>query len=284
MEVACPACQGSEVVSRLRVRTVSDFVIYQCRACGLAFAWPRPTSEELARFYSSTYFAKSQEHILGYSDYRFLPEINAKRMWEEFRALPDIGSLSGRRILDVGCATGGFLSGAKRDGWDCTGVEISAGAADVARREYGLRVLVGDIHSPELSPADFDVVTMWHVLEHMLDPAAALIRARSLLQPNGLLFVELPNWNSVGRTVRGVNWSALTPPEHINFFTPRSLRLLVNRSGFRTLQATSVYPSFRDQARLDRPGRLRRQLKYAIALVASAIDRGGYVRLRARSV
>lgn len=283
MPIECPACHGNRVVTRLRVKTVSDFEIPECKDCGLAFAWPRPSIEELAKFYSSTYFANSQEQKLGYANYRGVPEINAKVMWEEFKSLPELQQLNGRRILDVGCATGGFLSGAHRDGWDCTGVEMSGDAAEVARREYGLRVFAGDIDSPELG-SGFDVVTMWHVLEHMIDPAAAIVRARALLNPGGLLFVELPNWNSVGRLAKGAKWSQLRPPEHINFFTPVSLRRLADRSGFQTIHATSVYPSLRNEARLPGPGKLRRRLKYVVAQVACAMGRGGYARLLAKAV
>jgi SAM-dependent methyltransferase len=268
---------------RFTVQTVTAFILYECAACGFVFAWPRPEPEYLSWFYSSAYFAKPQAQDIGYVDYRSLPELNAKTAWDEFKSLADVWNVPGHRILDVGCATGGFLSRAKQEGWDCIGVEISEDAARVARREYGLHVLTGDIDTPELAQNDVDVITMWHVLEHMLDPAAALIRARDLLRYDGLLFIELPNWNSFGRTVRGVHWSALTPPEHINFFTPRSLRYLVDQSGFRTVTAVSTYPSLQNEAHLDGPGKLSRQIRYAIARVACAVGRGGYVRLTARA-
>jgi 2-polyprenyl-3-methyl-5-hydroxy-6-metoxy-1,4-benzoquinol methylase len=282
MMVVCPLCGASKVVSRFAIRTSHDFVIYECASCGLAFAWPRPDAEYLARFYTATYFSKHQAADIGYTDYRLLPELNAKSMWDELQSFADLQSLNGRRILDVGCATGGFLSRAKQEGWDCVGLEISADAAEIARREYGLDVIIGDLNSSDLWTEKFDVITMWHVLEHLLDPCAALLRARDLLSRNGVLFMEMPNWNSLGRSIRGVNWSALTPPEHINFFTPRTLRKLVDRSGLQTTKWASVYPSLRNEARLIAPGRFLRRVKYAVAIIACAVGRGGYVRLLAQ--
>jgi 2-polyprenyl-3-methyl-5-hydroxy-6-metoxy-1,4-benzoquinol methylase len=237
--------------------------------------------EELDRFYSSTYFERDRVTNLGYANYRSVAEENARRMWREMKTVLNGRKVAPQRLLDVGCATGGFLSEAQADQWECLGVEFSDFAIDVARAEFGLRVLKGDVFHPELAKESFGLVTMWHVLEHVVDPVATLERARELLAPGGFLFVELPNWASVGRRVKGAKWSQLKPPEHINFFTPATLATAAGRAGLKVLRATSAYPSLMDQAAVRRLSRPLHLLKAAIATVACKLGSGGYVRLLA---
>ncbi len=280
----CPLCAGRHLRQVFQIKTWSTYEIEKCRDCGFVFAAPRPSAEALDRFYTSTYFERDRATNLGYANYRSVAEENARRMWHEFKLLLAGRAVSPRRVLDVGCATGGFLAEAKADQWEGVGVEFSEFAIDVARREFGLQVLKGDVFHPELPEHSFGLVTMWHVLEHVIDPLATLDQARKLLAPGGLLFVELPNWSSVGRRVRGVRWSQLKPPEHINFFTPTSLALAARKAGLKILSSTSAYPSLANEAAVPRASRPLHQVKAALASVASKLDCGGYVRLLAEKV
>jgi SAM-dependent methyltransferase len=264
-----------------QVETWATYSIEKCRGCGFVFAAPRPSAEELDRFYTSTYFAKDHQLNLGYANYRGVAEENARRMWREFQDLLGTRKATPQRVLDVGCATGGFLAEAKAAGWDGVGVEFSEFAIEVARKEFGLTVFKGDVFHPELVEDSFGLVTMWHVLEHVLDPLATLAQAKKLLAPGGLLFIELPNWSSVGRRARGVRWSQLKPPEHINFFTPTTLAAAASRAGWRVHSSTSAYPSLANEAAVPRASRPLHQVKAALAAVASRLDCGGYVRLLA---
>lgn len=280
MRHQCPCCRA--VSTQIGVVNVfGEYRVSRCSGCGFVFAAPRPTPEQLADFYGSEYFALRSDDRLGYRNYRDLGELNARRMWHVFagRLVPPD---AGRRILDVGCATGGFLAEASAAGWQCTGVELSADAAQVGREQFGLNVIVGDIHSPDLHVGSFDVLTMWHVLEHLIDPVAALRRARDLLAAGGYLFIELPNWGSLGRIVKGLRWAQLKPPEHINFFTPKSLALACRSAGFTVEWATSAYPSVFDRLRLVRLRWPIDAAAAAVAAVACKTGHGGYVRLLAR--
>jgi SAM-dependent methyltransferase len=276
----CPVCgQPTPDSSCLfSVHTISKYNVVKCGRCKLVFTCPRPRPEELDEFYKAAYFRKTCAMSLGYEDYRGLGEINARRMWGVMKA-KYLGSRTGGRLLDVGCATGGFLSEASRDGWRCTGVEMSAEAVDIAGREFGLEVLHGGLSTEALGDRRFDVITMWHVLEHMIEPMTALKRACELLVPGGMLFVELPNWKSLGRLLKGAKWSQLKPPEHINFFSPSSLSVAVEKAGLRTILATSAYPSFADRALVRRWSRPAWVAISGIASIASYFGFGGYVRL-----
>lgn len=278
----CPVRGAGEPSTVFRVSTESDYVIARCAACELAYAIPGPTAAELNEFYTSTYFKKSSKDDLGYGDYRTLAEANARRAWRALESYIDLAPIRPRRLLDLGCATGGFLAEAQAKGWTCEGVELSEDAVAVARREFGLNVIRGDIHGLKVPAGTYGLVTMWHVLEHLIEPMEAMRRASDLLAPGGYLFVELPNWDSLGRRVRQSSWGALTPPEHINFFNARSIGGAARNAGLDVIRCTTHYPSVLDKAAVARPSR---PLHLAVAGLAVAVSRfgfGGYLRLLAR--
>lgn len=278
----CPVCRSASTRHLFEVITTAPFSAHECGACGLVFTWPRPTAEELESFYSAAYFSGNATGGLGYDDYRSLGELNARRSWRTLQRFTALDDVRPRRLLDVGCATGGFLAEAASEGWDCVGLEMSSAAAASARADFGLEVHEGDLHGVDLPSGAFGLVTMWHVLEHMTAPAAGLARARDLLAPGGLLFIELPNWNSVGRTLKRAEWSQMKPPEHVNFFTSASLGAAVRQAGFRPVRTGTDYPSMTDKARIRRWSQPLHALGAVAAGAASTLGRGGYLRLLAR--
>jgi SAM-dependent methyltransferase len=270
--VPCPGCRASGSTPVFRGREVRGFRIERCRTCGLAFAVPRPTPAALEAFYSAEYFQGG----IRYGDYEHLPEMNARRMWTVLpHVLPDLPATG--RLLDVGCATGGFLAEAQSAGWAVLGTELSVHAASVARQRNGVAVHVGLL--PSQDAGTFDLITLWHVVEHLVDPLECLTGLRPHLAPGGRLFIELPNWMSVGRLVRRDRWGQLTPPEHINFFTPRSLRRLAERAGLVVERSWSVYPWLVGHPGHSRPGGPAGLVKAGAGRAVSGLGAGGYVRL-----
>jgi 2-polyprenyl-3-methyl-5-hydroxy-6-metoxy-1,4-benzoquinol methylase len=267
----CPGCRGTSCSVVFRDASVRGFRLRRCRACRLVFAVPRPTAEELDAFYSAEYFSGS----IRYGDYSALPDMNARRMWAVLPYLVG-GHRSPGRLLDVGCATGGFLAEARNAGWTVRGTEVSGHAAAVAREQNGL-----DVDRSLLPQVDdtFDLITMWHVVEHLVDPLDALTGLRPHLAPNGRLFIELPNWNSAGRLARRAGWSQLTPPEHINFFTPHSLARMVRRAGYTVERAWSAYPWLAGHPGQPKGSGWRPASKALVGRCLSRGGFGGYVRL-----
>lgn len=270
--ITCPLCAGAACRKLFTVDVGhGEFSIQSCRSCGFAFAAPRPSPSELVAFYASAYF-DGEDPGKGYGDYLRGPEANAYRMWSELKAYTPLDRVQPRRVLDVGCATGGFLVAASRDGWDGVGVELAPDAVEIAQHELGLEVYHGDLSHPALR-SHFGLITMWHVLEHVLDPVAALRRCYELLRPGGLLFVELPSWNSLGRITRGSSWSRLVPPEHLNYFTAQSLRRAMAGVGFLSITSSTHYRCVSDP-----PPRAywKRPLKCGSALGADVVSTLGY--------
>jgi SAM-dependent methyltransferase len=134
----------------------------------------------------------------------------------------------------VGCATGKFLRLVQQEGWEIWGVEFNGHAARSAAKRLGATILNGDFVQAQLPGEYFDVICMFHVIEHMLDPLAAVRKIHALLRANGRLILECPDFGSRGAQKLGPSWLHVQPKEHLYYFDESSLRNLLERSGFRT--------------------------------------------------
>ena len=138
-------------------------------------------------------------------------------------------------VLDAGCGDGTFLDLLKEAGWPVEGFEMSPTAAEAARQR-GLSVQTGTIESIQLPQECFASVRFWHVLEHLPDPLAALEKAKQWIQPGGELIIGIPNAASFYAKLFGSRWSAWETPRHLYHFTPRTIRRLVEKSGFDSIR------------------------------------------------
>jgi 2-polyprenyl-3-methyl-5-hydroxy-6-metoxy-1,4-benzoquinol methylase len=146
------------------------------------------------------------------------------------------------RILDVGCSNGAYLAALRSQGWEVEGIEMDGVAADYAINERRLKVTTGDAESvlARLPDQSYDVVTMWHLLEHLFDPAAALANARRILRPGGMLMLEVPNFAATLAGIFRKNWFALDVPRHLYHFTPDTLRALLMHAGMQPRRVRGV--------------------------------------------
>lgn len=166
----------------------------------------------------------------------------------DFEALPyihhrliDIGRMVGggrARILDIGAANGAFLAGARALGWEIEGVELSQTSSDMAYRHFGINLHTYSLHDAQFPAGWFDAVHMSHVLEHMPDPWATLLEIHRILRPGGVLAIEVPNeFNDLFGTLRSRLLGRhrepyAVPSPHTHFFTPATLKRLVEDTGF----------------------------------------------------
>jgi 2-polyprenyl-3-methyl-5-hydroxy-6-metoxy-1,4-benzoquinol methylase len=135
------------------------------------------------------------------------------------------------RLLDVGCGTGEFLFAMKRVGWQVEGIEREKEAAEWGAKAWGVPVHAGDLGSFQTG-GQFDVITMWHVLEHLYDPGEAFGRLKDLLSPDGFLLVAVPNIGGVDAMIYREHWIALDLPRHVNHFSTGALARLFSLCGF----------------------------------------------------
>jgi SAM-dependent methyltransferase len=144
--------------------------------------------------------------------------------------------LGSGRLLDVGCASGLFLLQARRAGWNVTGVEPNEALCEDARKNLDA---AGEVQCTTLENArlqnGFDAITVWDVLEHVPDPQAFLQICRTLLRPDGCLFLNVPDLDSWPARILGPRWPLLLP-EHLNYFNRGSLAFCAERAGLHPVQ------------------------------------------------
>jgi 2-polyprenyl-3-methyl-5-hydroxy-6-metoxy-1,4-benzoquinol methylase len=228
----CPLCGGT---AARHLVTKRGHEVVRCAACTLVFVWPQPTAEELDALYSGgSYHAAVDE---------------AERHRHFARRLRQIEHLAPRRgrILDVGCSKGFLLDVARAEGWDAVGIELNRNAVEEARAR-GLDVRQGEFDDRAFDEASFDVVTLFDLLEHARDPRGALAACRRVLRPGGLLVVTTPDIGGlVPRVTYGLfagtlgAWDHPTPPGHLIQFSRRTLRQLLENTGFEIVSERSEH-------------------------------------------
>lgn len=147
-----------------------------------------------------------------------------------------------RRILEIGCGDGNFLAYLRGHGWTVRGAEYDAQTAALVRRRHGIEVSVGDVAQAQPAGAPFTAVAAYHVLEHVYHPAEWLAAVRGMLEPGGILHLQVPNHASLTRRLTGPAWASLMFPQHVYFYSPRTLPRLLRRAGFAPLGVTTWDP------------------------------------------
>lgn len=198
----------------------------RCNRCGVEFFHPQLTVAQLIPYYNDLYYGGTRKKFLGPLAW-FVRIYQGIRSDSVARHLPKAG-----RVLDVGCGNGGFLMDMKHRGFHVEGTELSESSAKRMPADAGITVHVGDLASLQLPEKSFDAVTLWHVLEHVTDPADVLRQAHRLLKPSGVLFVSVPNAESWQARAFGTDWFHLDPPRHLFGFGPRSIQPLLQAAGF----------------------------------------------------
>ncbi len=195
----------------------------------MVYTRPLPGPDELSRLYRDEYYGRPRARPLSWDGAR--RALHAVVMRDRCRS---VGGVAPGRALDVGCGDGDFLAHLRRRGWQVVGLELSAAAAGRAR-ERGVEVREEELEAAGFAPGSFDLVTLWHVLEHLPDPRRALEEARRVLRPGGLLVLEVPNISSPTFRLCGERWFPLDVPRHLQHFDPRSLERILALSGFEPL-------------------------------------------------
>lgn len=213
--------------------TYAGYDVVSCARCGFIFADTGIVQEDLDEYYAGPNKIAQSLSLEGEAEREFPRIDNALKL-----VMPFVKQ--GDRILDVGCGSGRLLGLLKRNGYtQVLGIDSSPVAADIARTKHDVQVNVGSIFGFQGQP--FDLVTTCHVLEHITDLSAFVLRLWSLIGESGTLYVEVPNASDFSRFadpdapedsiyIRDL-YTHFTP-EHVNFFSPISLRNLMTRFGF----------------------------------------------------
>lgn len=205
------------------------YAFYRCMGCGHVWVHPIPSAQELADFYSKGYFQGDIEKR-GYQDY----DLDKESVLPEFDYfLRKLESATEKRdLLDIGAATGVFMERAIRRGWKAKGLELSAYAAEAGRAK-GYDISCTALEDVDLSTNQTSsVVTMWDVVEHFRDPVRAFEVLSRIVPPSGLIMFATPQSDSFFARVMGKFWTLLAPPQHLHYFSRKSIDHILAKNGF----------------------------------------------------
>jgi 2-polyprenyl-3-methyl-5-hydroxy-6-metoxy-1,4-benzoquinol methylase len=234
--INCNLCGHNDF--RVIDKEESPFLVLRCNHCDLVFVDPQPDSGALKDHYCENYYS---EWMNKQKNKRF-------QMWQN--RLNKIQRLrSNGKLLDVGCGEGFFLSLAQANGWHITGTELSSFASKLAANTLKTDIYCGELDEAKFAKNSFDVVTMWHVLEHVKSPKNYLKEIHRILKPEGLLVLAVPNVNDLlmkfayrifkGRSLKlfSINGKEV----HLYHFSPETLCLYFDKTGFDCLQLSPDY-------------------------------------------
>lgn len=241
-DLHCDLCGSNHIEHRY---ALDAFSIVACKDCGLVFLDIDLNREKLSQMYSGDYYNERTDYFqvdasadasidnLGFDATNFN---NGLELLRRYR--PEQG-----RLLDVGCALGGFLRLARNDGWTVAGVDISEFAAQHCRERFGLDVQSGLLNELNFAEESFDVITLWDVLEHFEHPLQQLRHVNRILKSGGIMLVDTPNERALIRTVAcwlyRLTGGKLSGPlrklfhqYHLYYFNQATLQKLLNDAGF----------------------------------------------------
>jgi SAM-dependent methyltransferase len=235
---SCPVCLGlkGNVLFSTNVG-ITEYQLFQCRGCGLVRTFPEPDEgsiqiEDIFKYY-------------GKDNNKFVPSIQKIRdEMMRVRAKYYLGlipnSVREPKILDVGCAEGRLLNAFLKYGCECWGIEHPFYPADRFINVDQIRYLQGELHTLNLPEEAFDLIFLWHVLEHMDNPQTVMSELYKLLTPAGSIILVVPNFSSLEARRFKKFWFHLDIPWHKYHFNERSIRFLVRKNAYRIIRMSTL--------------------------------------------
>jgi 2-polyprenyl-3-methyl-5-hydroxy-6-metoxy-1,4-benzoquinol methylase len=228
----CPVCNSNSTAPLFDVidHSVSGevFPVWCCNACAVAFTVGVPDIEHIGPYYQSDVYISHSETKKGLVNklYHLVRKITLK---QKVKLVENVSGLNKGKLLDIGSGTGAFASAMKEAGWKVVALEPDEAARNNARAIHGVHALSGEqIYTVS---EQFDVITLWHVLEHVHDLQGYVNRFVQMLKPGGRLIIAVPNYTSKDAAIYGTDWAAWDVPRHLYHFSPDSIKQLMNRNG-----------------------------------------------------
>ena len=227
----CPVCEHNQFELALVATdyTVSkkDFQIERCKSCGFLISNPRPPLSSIGSYYESDDYVSHTQKNKGVLDFIYRIARSYTLRWK--RGLLEKLQKSGR-LLDYGCGTGQFLKTMQSSGWQVTGVEPTSKAREQARKLLSDSESVVHSELSTLSPDKFDIITLWHVLEHVHDLSGTLQQLKRLLKPDGHILIAVPNYQSWDASIYKKYWAAYDVPRHLWHFSKESMKVILQNT------------------------------------------------------
>lgn len=231
---SCIVCESKEIEPFLLCKdqfvSGEEFEITICKTCGFRYTECIPEPEKMAPYYQSEEYISHSDTQKGIVNrlYHKVRDIMLQRKAELIRSLTP-----GKNLLDIGCGTGYFPYYMKLKGYEVAGMELDADARDFAAENFDLEINSPEKQLNEKQTAHYDVITLWHVLEHLHDPKRYLDWIFDSIKKDGVLLVALPNCNSFDARSYKKYWAAYDVPRHLWHFEPSTFEKYITQFGFR---------------------------------------------------
>ncbi len=219
----------------------NTFTIVRCASCDLQFTNPRPEADQAGYFYQSENYISHSNTQKGLINklYHAVRTITLKQK----TSLIQNEQKGNKNLLDIGCGNGHFLHACQQAGWNCTGMELDPETAKRAAQLTQQKIYANLSSIP--AEAKFEMITLWHVLEHVYEIDGYFQFFQNRIIPGGKLLLALPNSNSFDASYFNEYWAAYDVPRHIYHFNPQTIQSLASRYGFKlSKQKGQIFDSF----------------------------------------
>ena len=197
----------------------------KCANCSFVFSNLKPTVQEL------------EKHYEGYGRNDYLSRVTVKRYnelldyFERFR--------KSNKILDIGCGIGYFLVEAQKRGWEVYGTEYTDAAIKICKSKE-IHIQKGPLDANKYEAHSFDIVCSFEVIEHINNPVEELFEIKKILRKDGLVYVTTPNFNAIERYILKSKYNVICYPEHLSYYTARTLNNLFSSNGFESIRTVTT--------------------------------------------
>lgn len=235
----CPICQETEFNPVLKAAdyTVSQevFSIVSCAKCGFHFTNPVPEMDKIGDYYKSESYVSHSSTNKGLIN-KLYQRVRKHTLKQKLKLVSRLAN--GRDLLDIGAGTGHFLNVCQQANWNCLGLEPDADARAFAKKEFNVTLKSTDeLH--QLPAGSLDVITMWHVLEHIYELRKDVEQIVKVLKEDGVLIIAVPNRNSFDAKYYKEFWAAYDVPIHLYHFVPDDIKTLF---GHFKMDVTEILP------------------------------------------
>ncbi|MGM0498459.1 MAG: class I SAM-dependent methyltransferase, partial [Bacteroidota bacterium] len=230
----CPLCNSERIQKQTEVKDFSIsgelFDIYSCPECGFHFTQNHPDESDIGPYYQSEDYISHSDTSKGLINkiYHWIRKIMLGR---KFRLIKN--ETPDKKLLDIGCGTGYFLNYMKNKNYRIYGVEKEKDAREFAINNFNIPVTSPDDFLDQEQNEQYDIITLWHVLEHIQNFNEYLKSIHNNLSKNGILIIALPNHKSYDAKYYKRYWAGYDVPRHLWHFDPETLKILINTHGFK---------------------------------------------------
>lgn len=234
----CPVCGGTDFGHYMNCTdfyaTGEHFEVCQCADCGFRFTDGAPVESEIGRYYETPDYISHSDTSKGLMN-KVYHWVRSYMLSRKARLVAKASGMERGTMLDYGTGTGYFANQMRKAGWTVRAIEKSAQAREFARTNFGLEVW-SEQQMDQVPTGSLDVVTLWHVMEHVENLDRLWSEIDRWLRKDGTLIVAVPNCSGADEAIYGAHWAAYDVPRHLWHFVPPTMRRLAERKGYEMCQ------------------------------------------------